>query len=269
MLTKLFLGLNQLSPNIKRELWRQWYQFLAGRYPMQEWTFMNYGYAPLDNQAARLALSPEDEADRYFIQLYPHVASGADLAGLDVVEVGSGRGGGASYVARYLKPKTMLGIDFSEQAVHFSNRQHRVAGLSFSQGDAENLPLDDAHVDVVINVESSHCYASIETFFAEVQRVLRPGGYFLYADFRGKEDVALLHRQLHHSGMALLQEQDITANVVRSLELDNERKLALIQRYFPKWLLRSFQDFAAVKGSKIYEGFRNRQMLYKYYVLQK
>jgi ubiquinone/menaquinone biosynthesis C-methylase UbiE len=269
MLTKLFLGLNQLSPTIKRGLWRQWYQFLAGRYPMQEWTFMNYGYAPLDNQAARLALLPEDEADRCFIQLYHHVASGVDVAGLDVVEVGSGRGGGASYIARYLKPKTMLGIDFSEQAVRFSNRQHRVAGLSFSQGDAEKLPLDDAQVDVVINVESSHCYGSIETFLSEVQRILRPQGYFLYADFRGEEDVALLHRQLHHSGMTLLHEEDITANVVRSLELDNERKVALIQRYFPKWLLRSFQDFAGVKGSKIYEGFRSQRMRYKYYLLQK
>jgi ubiquinone/menaquinone biosynthesis C-methylase UbiE len=236
---------------------------------MQEWTFMNYGYAPLDKQGARLALLPEDEADRYFIQLYHHVASGVDVAGLDVVEVGSGRGGGASYIARYLKPKTMLGIDFSEQAVRFANRQHRVAGLSFTQGDAEKLPLDDAQVDVVINVESSHCYGSIETFLSEVQRILRPLGTFLYADFRGEDDVALLHRQLHHSGMTLLHEEDITANVVRSLELDNERKVALIQRYFPKWLLRSFQDFAAVKGSKLYEGFRSQRMRYKYYILQK
>jgi ubiquinone/menaquinone biosynthesis C-methylase UbiE len=269
MLTKLFLMLNRLSPAVKRGLWRQWYQFLAGRYPMQDWTFMNYGYASLEQQSERLDLSAEDEPDRYFIQLYHHVASGVAVENVDVLEVGSGRGGGASYVARYLKPKTMLGVDFSEQAVNFSNRQHRVPGLSFARGDAENLPLDDAHVDVVINVESSHCYGSMEAFLVQVRRVLRPGGHFLYADFRGHEDVDLLNHQLQNSGMSLLQEQDITANVVRSLELDNERKLALIRRYFPRWLLRSFQDFAAVRGSKIYEGFRTRGMVYKVYVLQK
>jgi ubiquinone/menaquinone biosynthesis C-methylase UbiE len=165
MLTKLFLMLNRLSPAVKRGLWRQWYQFLAGRYPMQDWTFMNYGYASLEQQADRLHLSAEDEPDRYFIQLYHHVASGVDVENVDVLEVGSGRGGGASYVARYLKPKTMLGVDFSEQAVDFSNRQHRAPGLSFARGDAESLPLDDANVDVVINVESSHCYGSMEAFF--------------------------------------------------------------------------------------------------------
>jgi ubiquinone/menaquinone biosynthesis C-methylase UbiE len=230
---------------------------------------MNYGYASLDNHAEHLELAVEDESDRYSIQLYHRVASGVDVENLDVLEIGSGRGGGASYIKRYLKPKMLIGVDFSEQAVLFSNRQHRVPGLSFAKGDAENLPFDDAQVDVVINVESSHCYGSMEAFLAQVRRVLRPGGYFLYADFRSEKDFELLNCQLRSSGMIILQEQDITPNVVRSLELDNERKLTLIQRYFPKWLLRSFQDFAGIKGSKIYEGFFSKRMLYKCYVLQK
>lgn len=47
---------------------------------------MNYGYAPLDKQAAPLHLLPEDKANCYFIQLYYHVASGVDVAGLDVID---------------------------------------------------------------------------------------------------------------------------------------------------------------------------------------
>jgi hypothetical protein len=69
--------------------------------------------------------------------------------------------------------------------------------------------------------------------------------------------------------MTILREQDITANVVRSLELDNERKLTLIRRFFHRWLLYTFQEFAAVAGSKIHEGFRSKRLLYKYYILQK
>jgi SAM-dependent methyltransferase len=38
--------------------------------------------------------------------------------------------------------------------------------------------------DAVINVEASHCYPSLPRFLAEVARVLRPGGHFLYADVR-------------------------------------------------------------------------------------
>jgi ubiquinone/menaquinone biosynthesis C-methylase UbiE len=43
-------------------------------------------------------------------------------------------------------------------------------------GDAENLPFPQVSFDAVINVESAHCYGSIERFLAEVHRVLRPGG---------------------------------------------------------------------------------------------
>ena len=63
---------------------------------------MNYGWASLDPTASALTLRPEDEPNRYCIQLYHRVASVVDLCGSDVLEVGCGRGRGASYVMRYL-----------------------------------------------------------------------------------------------------------------------------------------------------------------------
>ena len=50
------------------------------------------------------------------------------VRGLDVLEVGSGRGGGADYVKRCLKPRTMTGVDFSKNAVAFSNRRYAAEG---------------------------------------------------------------------------------------------------------------------------------------------
>jgi fatty-acid O-methyltransferase len=58
------------------------------------------------------------------------------------------------------------------------------AGLDFVQGDAQNLHFPDQSFDAVINVEGSHIYPNFERFLGEVARVLRPGGHFLYADFR-------------------------------------------------------------------------------------
>jgi cyclopropane fatty-acyl-phospholipid synthase-like methyltransferase len=59
----------------------------------------------------------EDEAERFSYQLYHLVASGFktlnNLAGLHVLEVGSGRGGGLCYVFRYLKPASAFGVDYS------------------------------------------------------------------------------------------------------------------------------------------------------------
>jgi ubiquinone/menaquinone biosynthesis C-methylase UbiE len=56
--------------------------------------------------------------------------------------------------------------------------------LDFVRGDAQNLHFPDQSFDAVINVEASHIYPNLERFLGEVARVLRPGGHFLYADFR-------------------------------------------------------------------------------------
>jgi len=47
---------------------------------------MNYGYAELNG--TELDLQGELEKDRYFIQLYHHVAAAVDLNGKKVLEVG-------------------------------------------------------------------------------------------------------------------------------------------------------------------------------------
>jgi SAM-dependent methyltransferase len=160
LISKLFVKLCEI-PWARKTLWKVWYQFLAGRFPVESWTFMNYGYQPLDPATPRLELDPADEPDRYSIQLYHRVASAAGpLDGKDVLEVGSGRGGGASYVNRYLKPRKIIGADFSKHAVDLANARLAREGLSYVEGDAEKLPFEAGSFDVVLNVESSHCYPS-------------------------------------------------------------------------------------------------------------
>ncbi|HCQ03761.1 MAG TPA: class I SAM-dependent methyltransferase, partial [Candidatus Latescibacteria bacterium] len=101
--------------------------------------------------------------------------------------------------------------------------------LSFTQGDAESLLFEDASFDTVVNVESSHCYGSMEKFVAEVYRVLRPKGYFLFADLRNRDTSEKLQAQLTSSGLQVLKKVDITDNVLSALDAYNEKKLALIQ----------------------------------------
>jgi len=193
--------------------------------------------------------------------------SAADIKGLDALEVG--RGGGASYVMGYLKPKSMIGIDLSEKAVGFCNNHYSVKGLSFLQADAESLPFDDAAFDVVINVESSHCYGSMEKFLSEVQRVLRHNGYFLFADLFHKDGLASLHKQLKDSGLKLLKEERITPNIVMALDIDNKRRLMMIKQKAPKMLHKEFMQFAGIKGTQTYESFKNGNVEYLSFVLYK
>jgi len=267
MLTKVFVFFCRFPP-LKRMLWRNWYNFLARSYKGDDWTFMNYGYVA-SGETPALALDAGDEPDRYCIQLYQFVASQAVLEGKRVLEVGSGRGGGASFVKRYLGPAEMTGVDFSANAVAFCRRRYSIRGLSFREGAAEQLPFEDDSFDAVLNVESSHCYASMHEFLSEVRRVLKPGGVFLYADLRAKQDHQTLQSQLANCRMRMVAETDITANVLSALEADHDRKSALIRRLIPKPLLASFNDFAGTRGSAIYEGFRLGTFTYRTFLLEK
>lgn len=269
MISKLFVITCRIFPSLRRVLWKQLYQLLAGLYKRGDWIFMNYGYAPLDPAEDDIILDDDDEQDRYFIQLYHHVASAVDLRGSDVLEVGSGRGGGSYYIMRYLEPRSVVGVDFSEKAMAFCNSNYSVRGLSFLQGDAESLPLDDKSFDAVVNVESSHCYSSMDAFLAEVRRVLRPGGYFLFADLRDSDRVEMLHEQLSRSGLTIIRRSDITCHVIAAMERDSERKMELIAESVSKLFLNSFREFAGIRGSAIYEDLSSGAVIYQSFVLQK
>jgi SAM-dependent methyltransferase len=236
-------------------VWKACYELLAAQVPSPDWAFMNYGYAPLSTTDETPELEPADEADRLSIQLYARALSQVDLRDADVLEVGSGRGGGASYVSRYRRPRTMTGLDFSRRAVQLSRRDRRGNGLTFTQGDALAMPFPDSSFDTVINVESSHCYSSMTDFLAEVNRVLRPGGSFCFADLRDLAGVAELEAQFEGSGLTVVEQVDITAEVLEALRVDNERKLGLIDDLIPRVFRRPFRAFAGIQGTTNYDGF--------------
>jgi SAM-dependent methyltransferase len=242
-------------------VWRVCYETLGARIRAPEWAFMNYGYAPADGGPVP-RLDAVDEADRYCIQLYDRAIGPVDLAGKDVLEVGSGRGGGTSYIARYLGPRTTTGLDFSASAVALCTRHRRAPGTAFVQGDAQAMPFPDESFDAVVNVESSHCYASMDAFLAEVQRVLRPGGAFCWADIRKAAKVDRLHQQLRASGLTVIDEEDVTVGVLRALSVDNEHRLGQIDRWIPRAFRPLMRPFAGVEGTKNFVGLQSGDQRY-------
>jgi ubiquinone/menaquinone biosynthesis C-methylase UbiE len=189
---------------------------------------------------------------------------------LDVLEVGSGRGGGASYVMRYLGPRTLTGLDRTARAIAFCQAYYDVPGLSFVRGDAERLEFAEASFDAVINVESSHCYPGQEQFLEGVQRVLRPGGHFLCADFRAPDEVPVWRRQFDEAGLVMVEEERLNAAVVRAIELDDVRKRSLIRAKVPRVLRSIFHQFASVEGTGSFvDMLRRGDVHYWRFVLQK
>jgi SAM-dependent methyltransferase len=142
-------------------------------------------------------------------------------------------------------------------------------GLVFVCGDAVALPFEDGSFDAVINVESSHCYSSMRVFLCEVHRTLRPGGHLLLADRRDRRGVEVLRGQLLRSGFKIVREHRITPNIVRALDLDDERRLALFHQGVPRLWRKMFKQFAAFPGTSLYESFRKGRWEYLSFVLRK
>jgi len=267
MFAKLFLELTEYA-FFRRLVWKPIYEMLARVLPLSEWQFMNYGYMPFPDEPP-LALEESDELQRYPLQLYHYLASRTAVAGKEMLEVGSGRGGGAHYIARYLKPLQMTGMDLASNAVKFASGTFRQPNLRYVQGNAEALPFEDASFDVVINVESCHAYGSVPKFLSEVRRVLRPGGVLVLTDMRGEPGLNLLRQQLLDSGMQVVEETDITLNVVQAIEHEEPIKKERIRRLVPRWLVPAFEEFAGVKNSAIHRDLSKRDLIYCRWKLQK
>ncbi len=111
----------------------------------------------------------------------------AELAeGEVVLDLGSGGGIDVILSARRVGPTgKAYGLDMTEEMLELARRNAAEAGVAnveFLRGYIEDVPLPDGSVDVVI----SNCVVNLSTdkprVFAEMHRVLRPGGRIGIAD---------------------------------------------------------------------------------------
>lgn len=239
------------------------YRAITRRLRSDDVVFLNYGYE--EDPPMGLPLSVSDEPNRFFIQLYHRTATQTDLSGKDVLEVSSGHGGGASYLTRTLHPASYTGLDLNPEAIALCRKKQALAGLKFVQGDAESLPFPDQSFDAVINIEASLHYPHFSRFLAEVARVLRPGGHFLYADVRGLGQVAEWEAALADAPLQMLSQREINAEVVRGIEGSSARWQGVIDRNVPRLLRGVIRDFSGVQGSRIYRSYQGGLSSYRMY----
>jgi ubiquinone/menaquinone biosynthesis C-methylase UbiE len=244
------------------------YELLAKRVPAAEWQFMNYGYVPNANEAP-LSLPDSPDLQKYPLQMYHYLALKTQLEGKAVLEVGSGRGGGAKHIARTLKPASYIGMDLAQNAVDLANSLHKEPNLKFIQGSAENIPLPDNSIDVVLNVESCHAYGDVAKFISEVKRVLKPNGTLALVDFRDAEKMNVLRQQLKDSGLVSVQEESICKNVIEAIEAEDAVKKERIRKLFPAKWQTLFGEFAGVVGSKFHTKLKSGTKVYHRFVLKK
>ena len=114
-----------------------------------------------------------------FFQLFEHLS----FEGSRVVDLGSGRTWASRFLSTVGRAREVVAVDvltrkylgletadvyFDQDGVHFER----------IRGDVHGLPLADGWADAVVGVAAVHHSGRIDDLFAEVRRVLRPGGLF-------------------------------------------------------------------------------------------
>lgn len=144
------------------------------------------------NLVHRRLCSSAKWADSVERSLLPWALADLGLSG-DVLEVGPGFGATTRVLAHQLDRLTALEIDEASAMKLTDQFDERVRIV---HGDAGLMPFDDASFDAVVCFTMLHHVPSPQLqdkVFAEVVRVLRPGGVFAGSDSRTSLRMRLIH----------------------------------------------------------------------------
>jgi ArsR family transcriptional regulator len=100
-----------------------------------------------------------------------------------IADLGAGEGAFALLLAQ--QATRVIAVDSSARMIEVGRDQAQRSGaknLEFRLGDMEELPMDDAHVDLVFFSQSLHHALHPERALHEAWRILKPGGRVVILD---------------------------------------------------------------------------------------
>ncbi|MDD2935415.1 MAG: class I SAM-dependent methyltransferase [Candidatus Pacebacteria bacterium] len=113
-----------------------------------------------------------------YLKIHGSKAS-VDLGGLKVLDLGSGTGRNANYLAK--KRADVFGMEISQTAIDTAKTRAGNLGVKYiKQSIGEKYPFENEYFDLVIDITSSNSLdeKERETYLLEVNRVLKKDGIF-------------------------------------------------------------------------------------------
>jgi len=139
----------------------------------------------LGYDAEELAALPRETTAPFAGIANPH-RIGPIRAGDTVLDIGCGAGMDLLLAARRVGPSgRAIGVDMTDAMVERASASARALGLAqveVRKGDATSLPVESASIDVVISNGVINLVPEKERAFAEIVRVLKPGGRLQLGD---------------------------------------------------------------------------------------
>lgn len=100
-----------------------------------------------------------------------------------ILDIGCGGGITVERLAALAPTGTVCGVDHSRDCVNWAYERNRKAAengqVRIMQASVENLPFDGNYFDKVFAVETVYFWPDLPKNFAEVARVVKPGGQFI------------------------------------------------------------------------------------------
>lgn len=125
---------------------------------------------PVDEQAA----TPWHNLVRHWLNRFDDLAPG------DALEIGCGRGGFSCWWAsQNARPRRLVAADFSASAVEKAAAHAatlKLTGVEWRTADIESIPFPAGSFDIVVSCETVEHVPHPAVAFAELHRVLKPGG---------------------------------------------------------------------------------------------
>ncbi|UCG54107.1 MAG: class I SAM-dependent methyltransferase [Dehalococcoidia bacterium] len=110
------------------------------------------------------------------------------------LEVGCGGGFVTKYLAEEYRGK-VTGVDIDPLQIELAKKgSGDIKDISYFEADATNLPFGDRKFDIILSVGVLHHMKDWLDALKEIKRVLKPGGYFLYADIVYPERITTIDK---------------------------------------------------------------------------
>jgi len=138
-----------------------------------------------------------------------------DIAPSNAVDLGCGGGRNAGELLKKYPKARVTAIDYSDLSVEKARRYNQdmiAAGrCTVQQGDVSNLKLPAGAFDLATAFETVYFWPGLEKCFAQVARVLRPGGYFMICNESDGTDATSLKFEKIIDGMKNHTAEEIEA----------------------------------------------------------